>query len=123
MGDHLITVNVNFNVDPPVVTNPTNQSDTIQATDGGIMWASEPNEEELQITGIEFFSDLTKQRPVTPTYLDMPGENYGRMNWHIRFRPEVVGSEQTLYYKLKYKVTAHNCLKWDPVIRIDPRGG
>lgn len=121
-GTHQVTVSVDFKSDPPRVTNSENQVDQVDKAMTGITWASQPDQEGLTITGVQFFSDAKKTKQVTPSYLDLPGSNWGRMNWVIQFKPVKIDVEETLYYVLTYKDSKYNNLQWDPQLKIEPRG-
>ena len=128
---HRITVEVRFPGGDiharPVVITPSSSVAVIHASDGAIEWSLstlEPPDanDELEIIGVSFFADAEKAQPISPTYLELPGAQDGRMNWVIAFNGQAVPSEQTLTYTLHLRDADHPWVEWDPTIKVQPRG-
>jgi hypothetical protein len=129
-GSTQVTITFSFpnrdNTKPPVVTQSCGENDRIPAASTSVYWASSSNlhaadDENLTITGISFYTDSSKTTTWNPPFLDMPGFNFGRLNWVIPFNATPVPQDTTLYYDLKYRDNLYNDLDWDPTLTINMR--
>lgn len=107
----------------PYVTNATTEVDEIAASNTSIEWSLSGGHQSVHpaITGISFYSDRAKTRPVTPPFFVDAGRNWGAMNWVILFSAAAVPSETALYYTLHFKDDRFSNLNWDPTVKIKPR--
>jgi hypothetical protein len=113
----------------PVVSNDTNQVDSISSSETGIVWHLKDgkglDDDGLTLTGVDFFLDQAKTQPTTPSFFAMPGghpTDKNRKWWEVEFNGTPVRELTTLYYTICYEDDDYKDLKWDPKIQIQPRG-